>query len=78
MPAPNANATARVKNSKTFPCPNGCEDGRITVTVASSIEDGRRVWLCSHFQTCDCEAPAAEVSHMEDEVIDEARAALAA
>lgn len=66
-------AAAAVRNSKSFDCPNGCDGGSITVTVAGVTRDGRRVWYCSHFQTCDCEPDADALDGFENETIDEAR-----
>lgn len=77
MATPNPTEN-RIEHSLSFDCANGCEDGHVTVTVVNTTTNGRREWLCTHFQTCDCTLRPDQISEMEDEVISEAREMLEA
>lgn len=77
MATPNQ-TEKRIEHALTFECANGCEDGHITVTVINTTTNGRREWLCTNFQTCDCTLRPDQISGLEDEVIDDAREMLVA
>lgn len=75
MSAPAAARPATIKHSKTFDCPNGCQDERITITVTGKPgEDGRRVWYSTQEQTCDCDPNTPQMDALTSETVDEARA----